>query len=1444
MSGGENVVTTRMAFLPASAVIAVLAFQPTPGHAKTYQVADQAAYQAQVKLLQPGDELVLANGVWQDFQISFTGKGQSDKPITLKAETPGSVVLSGQSNLRIGGEHLIVSGLTFKDGSSPSGAVIEFQTQAGVRAHHSRLTETVIDGFSKSKRSDRDQWVTLFGQNNRVDHNYFAGKTNRGPTLIVRLNDEDSRNNQHSIDHNFFGHRPTLGGNGGETLRIGVSGTSRTRSQSLVTKNFFERCDGEVEIISLKSEGNTISENVFYESRGAVVFRHGGGNTVSRNIFLGNGVPDTGGVRIINENQTIKDNYFEGLRGEKFLSALTIMNGVPNSPINRYHQVSGADVSRNSFIDFVAIGLAVGSDEERSAAPIDSQVSDNLFITNASNPVSVFDDISGIRFSSNVSNAPAMKAYGAAVKNSVGLERADNGLLYPVDPASSKVGAPRDLDPVKRDATGPGWYEKPPQSVESARSVTVKEGGKTLAQAVAQSQPGDVLRLLGQRYDLKAPLKIAHKITVMGKPGQSTRPALRSQGASIFVMTAGGDLTLKNVEVIGSKNNTAIIAARGDVYKGSYALALSNVGVARGNSVEDTAFLAADTATFATLIDLDNVSAKSWPGPFIALSGAGLEGTYLAEDVRIRNSTFTNLSGPLITFGRDGRDESTFGPRVTVETNTLVNVNPKGSAILLGGVDGLVFERNRFENSGSITVKKRVLGQTFSFQNNSLEKTSAPKIFGVNDPLEDTEPVIRPSLILTAEAVEDIKAAKGDIALFDAARDEAIRRVGKSLREGVVVPIPKDPGGGYTHERHKENYKVIHDAGLLYQLTGEEKYLEHAKALLLAYANIYTDLPLHSAKKNQNPGKLFWQNLNESVWLVYAIQGFDAIAAGLLDADRTRIENDLLRPAADFLSLESPTTFRKIHNHGTWAAAAVGMTGYALKDEALVKRALLGLDGDGSSGFLAQLDQLFSPDGYYTEGPYYQRYALMPFVVFAQAIDNNEPERKIFKHRDGILLKAIDATIQQSYAGKFFPLNDAIKSKGLDTQELVYAAATAYALTGRDDLLSVAQYQGKTVLSGPGLAVAKAAAKSDPADFAFRTMLLRDGQKGDQGALAILRMGGGALAQTVLVKNTSQGFGHGHFDKLAITLFDGGHEILSDYGAARFLNVPTKEGGRYLPENNSWAKQTIAHNTLVLNETSQFGGDWRVSQKYWPTLLHFQAGDALNVVSAELWDAYPGAKITRTLVQLKSDKLGAPILLDILRTQAEEAATFDLPFYAQAQLVDFKGTVKKSAMSLSPLGEKHGYQHLWVQGIGAPKGDHIAVSWLKDTQFYTLHTLAPQDTKPVFVRLGANDPNFNLRPEQGVILRAPKAKSATFVSIFEPHGTYNTKDEFTVGSETQILSMEHASKDGRDLVILTLRGGGRITVVISHNPSAKARHKIQHEGRSYRWRGFIDVLED
>src|SRR5205807_422356 len=106
---------------------------------------------------------------------------------------------------------------------------------------------------------------------------------------------------------------------------------------------------------------------------------------------------------------------------------------------------------------------------------------------------------------------------------------------------------------------------------------------------------------------------------------------------------------------------------------------------------------------------------------------------------------------------------------------------------------------------------------------------------------------------------------------------------------------------------------------------------------------------------------------------------YDCVYDWLKPAERRRFEANVFRPMADWLSVNQAKEFDRIHNHGTWATAAVGTLGYVIRDTSYVNRALYGTKRDKSGGFLRQLDLLFSPDGYYMEGPYYVRYAILPF---------------------------------------------------------------------------------------------------------------------------------------------------------------------------------------------------------------------------------------------------------------------------------------------------------------------------------------------------------------------------------------------------------------------------------------------------------------------------------
>lgn len=707
------------------------------------------------------------------------------------------------------------------------------------------------------------------------------------------------------------------------------------------------------------------------------------------------------------------------------------------------------------------------------------------------------------------------------------------------------------------------------------------------------------------------------------------------------------------------------------------------------------------------------------------------------------------------------------------------------------------------------------------------------------------------ALVLAAATLHAIPAAaqtpqavapQANAPLFAGEVERARRDVDASIRAGINVPLPKDPGGGFTHEQHKRNYRVIFEGGQLFRLTGEARYRDHVRDLLLAYADLYPGLGQHPAKANQTAGRLFWQSLNDSVFLVNAVQGYAEIRGALPAADRKRIDDQVIRPMARFLSDGSPEVIDRIHNHATWAAAGVGLSGYLLGDRDLVDKALLGLDKSGKAGFLRQLDLLFSPDGYYAEGPYYQRYALQPFVVFAAAIAANDPDRKIFEYRGGIVLKAIRTAIDVTHDGYFLPINDAMPDKSLRTEELYHAVAIAYAATKDPTFLSIADWQGRTVLTPAGQAMAADLSAGKAKPWPFGSRLLSDGHDGKDGALALLRTKADPTGPLLVAKNTVQGMGHGHFDRLSWLYYDETGAVVTDYGAARFLNVEAKQGGRYLPENDSWASATIAHNTLVVDEQSHFGGDWKLGEKSGTRQLAASLDGPTRYAIGAVDGAYKDVAFRRALLLVEVDGLANPLTLDILHATGSGRHVYDLPLHFSGHIIDSDIAFDRKLAERPVLGKANGYQHLWVDGVGTKAGK-ARLTWMQGSRFYSYHMLPPAGSRFIVAESGANDPEFNLRRESALIQRVESTAGATFVSLLEPHGAYDASAETVVASSARVLALEHRKEEGVDLILVTLVDGRRIAIAVAEDVAAGTKHSVIIDGRTLAWTGSVGRLD-
>lgn len=715
----------------------------------------------------------------------------------------------------------------------------------------------------------------------------------------------------------------------------------------------------------------------------------------------------------------------------------------------------------------------------------------------------------------------------------------------------------------------------------------------------------------------------------------------------------------------------------------------------------------------------------------------------------------------------------------------------------------------------------------------------------------------RDGLILTRAGMEKIRADLGKLPLFDATLEQVRQEVDAEIAFGIDTPIPRDFSGGYTHQRHKANFFALQKSGALFRILEQEKYAIYVRDMLFQYEAIYADLPLHPQTRSYARGKLFWQCLNDANWLVYAAQAYDSIYDWLSAEEREQLETNLFRPFADHLSINSPQFFNRVHNHSTWGAAAVGMIGLVMQDQELIDRALFGLADDGldvgavdndggfikvagqEAGFFANLNEPFSPDGYYTEGPYYQRYAMYPFLIFAQALNNARPDLGVLDYKDGVLLKAVDVLLNLADAnGEFYAINDGQKGMSIQSYELVTAVDIAYRYGGEDPrLLSIAQQQGRVQLDDAGYAVAADSRDGLALAFEKRSANYSDGAEGDEGGLALLRYGNEEL--TALFKYSAQGLSHGHYDKLSLALFERSDEVLQDYGLSRFVNIEQKGGGNYLPENTSWAKQSIAHNTLVIDQTSHFGGSYERGSQHHSELNFYDASNAaLQVVSARETNAYPDTELLRTIAVIKDAALEKPFVLDLFKASSASLHQFDLPFHYFGQVLDTNFEYEAS-QTLTSLGDDSGYQHLYLEAVGAPSAGNAKFSWMNNNKFYTLTSAVENSDMLLLARLGANDPQYNLRRDPAYIIRRPAAQDTLFASIIEPHGSYDRVTESALDSKSHILELS-VLEQGADYTAVAFEfttGENKLFIVANQQPAKTTNHTLSIEGTDYRWTG-------
>jgi len=371
------------------------ASEPESAPAQDFLVTTPAELATALGLAQPGDAVVLQDGTWSSINIVIADNanhGLPGAPITLRAQTRGGVTFTGSSWINLARDHWVIDGFRFRDGYLPNGdrGVIYFGlplTGGGhAEAHHCEITHISIQDFNPVNPAVQYNWVRLMGTNNTVSWSHFSGKNHLLDMVAAHWRKSSPGTpTRHRFHHNYFGDiaPTTTNGFGALTPVMGrPSGVTDAEWPDLddgivIEDNLFHACNGESEIISVKSSGNTVRRNTFVDCLGYVNLRQGHRNEISSNYIFGGdlasedayfpgGVPvgESGGIRVSGEDHRIFNNYIQGVHG----SGIWIQNGSSANAWYGYQPVKNLEVVHNTIVDPGRAAITIGAGISRTTA--------------------------------------------------------------------------------------------------------------------------------------------------------------------------------------------------------------------------------------------------------------------------------------------------------------------------------------------------------------------------------------------------------------------------------------------------------------------------------------------------------------------------------------------------------------------------------------------------------------------------------------------------------------------------------------------------------------------------------------------------------------------------------------------------------------------------------------------------------------------------------------------------------------------------------------------------------------------------------------------------------------------------------------------------------------------------------------------------------------------
>ena len=418
-----------------------------------------------------GDTITLADGIYDGDVCELVAKGSAAYPITIQAKNIGKAVIQGP--ISIEGDYINLVGLRFEKKGSIK-----------IRGRGCRISRCVMTDVQDRK------WILVRAESREIEIERcrFENKTNNrenidsSPLMQIYVRNQGER---HHIHHNHFVDIPEGKlDNGYETLQLITEGgpwdPEPGHSGTLIEYNLFERCNGEGEIISVKSNGNLLRRNTFRDCRGGLWLRHGDDNVVSGNFFFGEGERRAGGVLVQGTDQVVVNNLFHSLN--EF--GVVMMDGAMDGA---YVRVERALVAFNTFVE-CSSAMLVGQNPSRypnGTAPRDCVIANNAFVRSDRTVRLVHDDEPvDWRWEGNVTDGDL----GMPARDGIKVERIDvdyllNGVVAPAESSGLIGNAEGHYPDITTDILGNSRGERKTIGCV-AFPVQEKDGGPLTAEDV------------------------------------------------------------------------------------------------------------------------------------------------------------------------------------------------------------------------------------------------------------------------------------------------------------------------------------------------------------------------------------------------------------------------------------------------------------------------------------------------------------------------------------------------------------------------------------------------------------------------------------------------------------------------------------------------------------------------------------------------------------------------------------------------------------------------------------------------------------------------------------------------------------------------------------------------------------------------------------------------